>query len=405
MIFTSVVLTFMGGWHSDTTATSYNKKPQPTWKPQPFPRKHNLMETVRNHTLQPERSSDKANPYQSNSPDILRENKTFFFKTPFSPTSHPSANPNQLNPKPASPHTTQQSHAPIFQLYNTPNSYWSHGESISTVSLSHTLYNRNSPTIRNQQALQQIETKAASRWTIQRQKQGQTHKLGSLIKPSRRKIKHRKNQYIKNEQLKQKIQANQALHYIAQRCTHHYGFVADPNLTLTQNFSNTLNKGTHHNKNQPTNLTIHNLCTSTKIPPGTKHLLGLNLNFCLASNKLPYNIPATLQSMAYNIRTKYHLEANNLTNEGEYIKQIYVKNKFWSPPPALTPIEDKLTSFEKALKAAHLTQTFRTTKLNLNNLTFPQQKTLKLLKDNSNLIIKLMDKNLGPAILETTTYV
>jgi hypothetical protein len=109
--------------------------------------------------------------------------------------------------------------------------------------------------------------------------------------------------------------------------------------------------------------------------------------------------------MAYNIRTKYHLEDNNLANKGEYIKQIYVKNKFWSPPPALTPIEDKLTSFEKALKAAHLTQTFRTTKLNLNNLTFPQQKTLKLLKDNSNLIIKLMDKNLGLAILETTTYV
>jgi hypothetical protein len=102
---------------------------------------------------------------------------------------------------------------------------------------------------------------------------------------------------------------------------------------------------------------------------------------------------------------KYHLEDNNLANEGKYIKQIYVKNKYWSPLPALTPIEDKLTSFEKALKAAHLTQSFRTTKLNLNNLTFPQQKTLKLLKDNSNLIIKPTDNNLGPAIMETTTYV
>jgi hypothetical protein len=69
------------------------------------------------------------------------------------------------------------------------------------------------------------------------------------------------------------------------------------------------------------------------------------------------------------------------------------------------PIEDKLTEFEKALKDAHLKQTFKTTKRNLSNLTIPQQTTLKLLKNDKTLTIKPSDKNLGPAIMDTSTYV
>ena len=160
-----------------------------------------------------------------------------------------------------------------------------------------------------------------------------------------------------------------------------------------------------NNTGQPTNLTFHNLCTSGKIPLGTKELLGLNLNFCIATDKLPYNIPKTLRNMAYNIRTKYFLEDNSMANDNNYIKQIYVKNKHWNPPPAPMPIEDKLTEFEKALKDAHLKQTFKTTKRNLSNLTIPQKTTLKLLKNDKTLTIKPSDKNLGPAIMDTSTYV
>jgi hypothetical protein len=109
--------------------------------------------------------------------------------------------------------------------------------------------------------------------------------------------------------------------------------------------------------------------------------------------------------MAYSIRTKYFLEDSNLTNDNNYIKQIYVKNRHWNPPPAPLPIEDKLTEFEKALKAAHLKQAFKTTKRTLSNLTSPQQKILKLLKSDKTLTIELSDKNLGPVIMDTSTYV
>ena len=125
--------------------------------------------------LQPEWCSYKTTPYKSNSPNILRENKPLLLKIPLGPTSYPFTSHNQPKPKPASPHTTQQSYAPTFQLDNTPNSNWNHDESISIVSLSHTSDNENSRTIRNQQALQQIETEAASWRTKQRQRQGQTH--------------------------------------------------------------------------------------------------------------------------------------------------------------------------------------------------------------------------------------
>jgi len=55
--------------------------------------------------------------------------------------------------------------------------------------------------------------------------------------------------------------------------------------------------------------------------------------------------------MAKNIRTKIYLKENNLLNNSEYLKQIYKKNLSWHPPPAPSIIEEKITEFEKALKA------------------------------------------------------
>jgi len=43
--------------------------------------------------------------------------------------------------------------------------------------------------------------------------------------------------------------------------------------------------------------------------------------------------------------------------------------------------------------------------MNLSNLTPLQANTLKLLKANDNLIIKPTDKNLGPAIMYTISYI
>jgi hypothetical protein len=90
--------------------------------------------------------------------------------------------------------------------------------------------------------------------------------------------------------------------------------------------------------------------SNSRIPQGTRQLLGLNLKYCLASSQLQNIINTTVQKMAYAIRTKYNLQALNKEDDSDYIKQIYIKNKTWNPEPAPLHIEDKITDFEKLLK-------------------------------------------------------
>ncbi len=82
-----------------------------------------------------------------------------------------------------------------------------------------------------------------------------------------------------------------------------------------------------------------------------------------------------------------------------------VKNKYWNPPPAPILIEEKITEFEKKLKLLQQHYKIKTKLRNLHNLTFSYLKTLQVLKPDTSIIIKLTDKNLGPAIMEKETYI
>ncbi len=95
-----------------------------------------------------------------------------------------------------------------------------------------------------------------------------------------------------------------------------------------------------------------------------------------------------VRCMVYSIRTAYFLKKNGTTQDADYIKQIYLKNKQWNPPPASMEIEDSITRFETSLKHAHRCLVNKTGKKNLQNLSFSQLSTLKLLKENKNLTIK-----------------
>jgi len=109
--------------------------------------------------------------------------------------------------------------------------------------------------------------------------------------------------------------------------------------------------------------------------------------------------------MARSIRTHYFLQENGSANASQYIKQLYVKNSNWHPPPAPINVEDKITEFEKALKVKHNHLTAKHKRINLSNLTPIQAQTLRLLKRNKNIVIKPTDKNLGPAVMDTNDYV
>jgi hypothetical protein len=109
--------------------------------------------------------------------------------------------------------------------------------------------------------------------------------------------------------------------------------------------------------------------------------------------------------MAYTIRTLYKLKELDMDNNYSYEKKIYIKNKLWNPPPAPLLIEDKITEFEKEIKSKQATLHKKLRKRNLSNLTPLQANALRLLRQNSNFIIKPSDKNLGPAIMDTVSYI
>jgi hypothetical protein len=165
--------------------------------------------------------------------------------------------------------------------------------------------------------------------------------------------------------------------------------VSDPKLTMRRNFEKELRKKPSPFFLQPTNLAYHNLCGNEATPTRTKQLLGLNLKYCLATNRLYNNINKTVLKTAYSIRTKNYLNSIGHTTDQEYEKQIYVRNKSWNSSPAPLLIEHKLMEFERELKKAQSKLLRKYNRKNLSNLTPLQAKTLKLLKKNNNFIIKI----------------
>jgi hypothetical protein len=188
-------------------------------------------------------------------------------------------------------------------------------------------------------------------------------------------------------------------------CTKTYGFTSNPSSSLQKNFQTAIINLPPTDFKQPKNLTFHNLSKSEPLPIGSKSLLGLNLKFCLSARTLPNDINRTILRMARTIRTRHFLLENNLNLNSTYEKQIYVKNTAWHPPPAPIAIEDKLTAFEKALKQKHQALEFKNRYRNLSNLTPIQARVLQQLKNNSRIVIKPSDKNLGPTVLNTTSYI
>ena len=191
-------------------------------------------------------------------------------------------------------------------------------------------------------------------------------------KPSRcimqRKAKRCKQAILR----KQNIPLTQNSYHVKQYCLKTFGFQANANLTLRQNFNVAIKNLKNNPSHQPTNLTFHNLCQETNLPTGIKNLLGLNLKCCLSHNNVNQDINKTLLKMAYSIRTRCHLNAIGYTGESSYEKQIYSRNLNWKPDPAPPPIEEKLTVFEKALKEEIRKNTLKNHGKNLCNL-IPQQ--------------------------------
>ncbi len=83
-----------------------------------------------------------------------------------------------------------------------------------------------------------------------------------------------------------------------QYCLQNFGLCSNPDNSINKNFKTALQTIPSHTWLQPRNLTFHNLCKQQKLPLGTKELLGLNLKFCISSNKITNDINKTVLLMA-----------------------------------------------------------------------------------------------------------
>jgi len=224
---------------------------------------------------------------------------------------------------------------------------------------------------------------------------------------SRRITQRRRKRYNKTNNLIRTLEAKNSIKIkrTEKLCHKNFGFSASTKLTKQQNFNKHI-KTTHTPQlSLPQNLAFHNLCKQNTLPPGTKELLGLNLKFCLSSNKIQDDINKTIIQMARTIRTKCYLKETNTHSNSDYDKQIYKKNLTWHPPPAPLQIEDKITEFEKALKKLHESMDKKRKHRQLSNLNPLQLSALQQLRQNKNIIIKPTDKNLGPAIMDSSEYI
>ena len=88
------------------------------------------------------------------------------------------------------------------------------------------------------------------------------------------------------------------------------------------------------------------------------------------------------------------------TNDFDCPTRLYIKSK-WEPPIGNTILETKLHTFSEKLRQ-HMDQRQINIAPNLNKL---QRYALQSLKKSDDLIVLLADKNLGPVVMERTTYI
>ena len=150
------------------------------------------------------------------------------------------------------------------------------------------------------------------------------------------------------------------------------------------------------------NNTFHNLCSISQPPKGLGKTLGLGLKFCIQSPTPNQNPDYT--RLQQDIRKKFYFAGNDDTNDiiEPCPKRLYIKSK-WVPDPQCENLENKINNFILNLELQnklHLNLSKKST--NLNNI---QKQHINFLRQNTEFIILMCDKNLGPAIIERGEYI
>ena len=189
------------------------------------------------------------------------------------------------------------------------------------------------------------------------------------------------------------------------------GFLADPSLPPHTNLINYLEHlPLEHALNPAKNLTLHNLCKpTTKLPIGTRKVLGRGLNFGILAPYPTNNIEEIIGDFGWDIRNRNYWKNIHVDDptkpQHPYIPKLHFKKsreERYDPPLANAEVEAGIKRFSDRLRQEHAKFASKWSQPNLSKQEFS---VLYSLKNNPNLIIIFADKNLGPVIIERSVYI
>jgi hypothetical protein len=220
----------------------------------------------------------------------------------------------------------------------------------------------------------------------------------------------RQQQTTSNNQLIASTQQNdQALLKTMER---DFGFEIDPNLPAWTNAAIILaTKTAKQIDNQVLNMKYHNLCTHLQPPAGIQSILGFDLKHCVQLKTPDTKVEDILNRVERDVRIRYmHRDGlaprsdNGSVSSSEegYDPKIYVRLPDWEPEPCEDEaLEKELLAFRKQV-CSLVANNQPAPRSNLNKR---QEAILSSLRSAKPFIIMPTDKNLGPAIMERTTYI
>ena len=181
------------------------------------------------------------------------------------------------------------------------------------------------------------------------------------------------------------------------------GFLANPKLSPRHNAENILaeTKVSEITSRIP-NMNYHNLCTHLTPPAGVGDLLGLSLPFCLQAPRPNQDIGKTMSQLRRDVRRKAFFAISEDEPNNNYNPKLHISSP-WEPPRASNDIERRMDALEQKLEQIACENQRK--KKQSSNITRKQWAMIKYLRQNDDFMIVPTDKNLGPAIIERSTYI
>jgi hypothetical protein len=218
----------------------------------------------------------------------------------------------------------------------------------------------------------------------------------------RQRKKEQSEQWKLYQEEKHKIQnqERQLIRSIRHKIMVTYGFVANPNFTSQHNACLQLARmPCWYYFSRPSNLAFHDLTTSIPPPKNLRCLLGLGLKFCPTPSFSTASTVTSLDRFKRDLLCKTYFAGKPLKNE-DYDPKLHISSN-WIPQDWMIPhaIHRRFRNFASSLQSI-----FHKTRCP-SNLLWYQRRALACLQSNPELMIVHCDKNLGPAIIERSTYI